>query len=154
VVIFIKNKKKKWLFSKKSHHVYHHVYAIGCKEAVQTCILSTRWKNLWKQLSILSLNSRHFKTLGGFTKFVSRFLSLRDKKTALHTLNFLREGIMQSRLLKRIIKYVVSHNIQQIDISAACYIEHFSLCHISCHTLMSLNISAWSKPLHIKCHTC
>jgi hypothetical protein len=116
---------------------------LDIKEAVQTCILSTRWKNLWKQLSILSLNSRHFKTPRGFTKFVSRFLSLRDKKTELHTLNlFHRKGIMQSHLLKRIFKYAVSHNIQQLDISAACYTEHFSLCHISCHTLMSLNISA------------
>ncbi|CAJ2657008.1 unnamed protein product [Trifolium pratense] len=123
----------------------HILSILNIKEAVQTCILSTRWKNLWKQLSILSLNSSQFKTLGCFNKFVSRLLSLRDKRTAVQALNFNSQGIMQSSLLNRIFKYAVSHHIQQLNISAACYIEHFSLCYLSslsCHTLMSLNLSA------------
>ncbi|GAU49884.1 hypothetical protein TSUD_408230 [Trifolium subterraneum] len=63
---------------------------LNTKEAVQTCILSTRWKNLWKSLTVFSLSSKHFKTLKGFTKFVRPYLALRDEETALHALNLYR----------------------------------------------------------------
>jgi hypothetical protein len=113
---------------------------LDAKKAVQTCILSKRWKNMWRYLSVVSLSSLNFKTLKSFTKFVSRFLSLHDKETALHTLKFHREGIMESHLLKRIFKYAVSHNVEKLYIN--CYVEHFPLRYISCHTLTSLNLSA------------
>jgi len=50
---------------------------------VQTCNLSTKRKNL----PILTLCSSQFKTIKGFTKFLSRFLSLCDGSTTLYALN-------------------------------------------------------------------
>jgi hypothetical protein len=86
------------------------------KEAVQTYILSTRWKNLWKSLTIFSIGSRHFKTFKGFTRFVNRYLAIRDDETALHALKLYHDGVMKRRLLEKIFKYAVSHNVQQLDI--------------------------------------
>ncbi|XP_073224417.1 putative F-box/FBD/LRR-repeat protein At1g78760 [Cicer arietinum] len=119
----------------------HILSFLSAKESVQTCVLSTRWKNLWKYLPTLTLKSySHFKTLKGFTKFVSRILSLRDHSTALHTLHFHHHGIVQPNLLRRLIKYAVSHNVQQMRIHVYCDIQHFPPCFFSCQTLTSLNL--------------
>ncbi|XP_004516420.1 putative F-box/FBD/LRR-repeat protein At1g78760 isoform X1 [Cicer arietinum] len=119
----------------------HILSFLSAKESVQTCVLSTRWKNLWKYLPTLTLTSYpQFKTLKGFTNFVSRILSLRDHSTALHTLHFHRHGIVQPHLLQRIIKYAVSQNVQQMCIHVYCDIEHFPPCFFSCQTLTSLTL--------------
>jgi hypothetical protein len=115
---------------------------LNSKEAVQTCILSARWKNLWKYLPVLSLSSLHFKTCKSFNRFVSQILSLRDDKTALHTLNFHREGNMESRQLKRILKYAFDHSVQLLDVDSSCYLEHYPLPYVSYHTLTSLTLCA------------
>ncbi|GAU38279.1 hypothetical protein TSUD_119600 [Trifolium subterraneum] len=72
--------------------VLHHIlFFSDAKQAVQTCILSKRWKNLWKTLPTLKLSSFKFKTLEAFTKFVSHILSLRDPSTSLNTFEFYRK---------------------------------------------------------------
>lgn len=114
--------------------------SLNAKHAVQTCILSTRWKNLWKHLPRLSIRSRYFKTLKDFTKFMSQLLSVRDDSTTpLHTLNVYRKGIMEPRMLERILKYVVSHNVKRLQIRVRCDIQHFPSCIFSCHALTSLH---------------
>lgn len=118
----------------------HILSFLKTKDAVKTCILSTRWKNLWKHLSILTLYSSHFKTLRDFFKFVSRILFLRDDSTAIHTLDLHRRGIIEPHLLKKIIKYAVSHNVQQLEIDVGCDIQHFPTCLFSCQTLTSLHL--------------
>jgi hypothetical protein len=66
--------------------ILHHILSFSdAKQAVQTCILSTRWKNLWKTLPTLKLTSSQFTTHKAFTKFVSHILSLRNASTPLHT---------------------------------------------------------------------
>jgi hypothetical protein len=71
----------------------HHILSfVDSEYAVQTCILSTRWKNLWKHLPTLTLDSSGFIHQKNFTKFVSRILSLRQQSTALHSLDFERSG--------------------------------------------------------------
>ncbi|XP_045822817.1 putative F-box/FBD/LRR-repeat protein At1g78760 [Trifolium pratense] len=110
------------------------------KRAVQTCILSKRWKNIWKHLHSLTLNSSRFSNYKNFTKFVSRILSLRQASTSLHSLDFQHHGIMESRLLKRIVKYAVSHNVQRLRIHINCHFHHFPTGVFSCHTLTSLDL--------------
>ncbi|KAK2387142.1 F-box/FBD/LRR-repeat protein [Trifolium repens] len=49
----------------------HHILSfVDSEYAVQTCILSTRWKNLWKHLPTLTLDSSGFIHQKNFTKFV------------------------------------------------------------------------------------
>lgn len=109
--------------------------------AVQSCILSSRWKHLWKHLSTLTFDSSHFKHLKSFTQFVSQVLSLRDTSTTLHVLDFKRKGVLEPRVLNRILKYAFSHNVQQLGINIQSYVEHFPSCFGSCQTLTSLNLS-------------
>ncbi|PNX96630.1 F-box/LRR-repeat protein [Trifolium pratense] len=79
-----------------SDDVLHHILSFNnAKQAVQSCILSTRWKILWKTLPTLTLKlSSHSltsywssKTLERFTKFVIAILSQRDVAAPLHVLD-------------------------------------------------------------------
>jgi len=120
----------------------HILSFLDTKHAVQTCILSPRWNNLWKHLSSLKLSSIHFpKNLKGFTKFVSRVFSLRNDKTSLLALDFERSGKTDPHLLKRILKYAFSHDVQQLRVDVNCFIPQFPPSFFSCHTLTTLNLS-------------
>ncbi|CAL5189326.1 unnamed protein product [Lathyrus oleraceus] len=115
---------------------------LNAKQVVQTCILSTTWNNVWKDLPVLSLNSSHFKTFLSFTNFVSQILSLRNDKTSLHALNFQSlYNDIEPHLLKSILNYAFSPNLQLLHMSMAVKTQQFSLCNFSSHTLTSLNLS-------------
>ncbi|XP_057456948.1 uncharacterized protein LOC130747908 [Lotus japonicus] len=64
----------------------HILSLLKVKLAVQTCLLSTRWKNHWKHIPTLALHSSDFSTSKSFTKFTSTIFTLRDGSTALHGL--------------------------------------------------------------------
>lgn len=127
----------------------HILSFLDTKHVVRTCILSMRWKNLWKHVPALRLDSYSYsfggKNLKGFTKFVSSILSKRDASTALHTLDFQRTGFVEPHILKKILKYAVSHNVQQLQIFVTCDIEHFTSSFFSCHTLTSLDLFVGHK---------
>ncbi|MED6132579.1 hypothetical protein PIB30_020225 [Stylosanthes scabra] len=102
----------------------HVLSFVNAKHAVQTCVLSRRWKNLWKLLSTLVLHSSHFWTFKDFTKFVSALLTRRDASSAVFNLDFERLGSVEPHVLKRIVNYAISHNAI-----------------FSCKTLTSLKLS-------------
>ncbi|KAK2452544.1 F-box/LRR-repeat protein [Trifolium repens] len=56
----------------------HILSFLNTKQAVQTCILSKRWINLWKFLPTITLSHHDFRYLSIFREFVSQFFSLRD----------------------------------------------------------------------------
>ncbi|XP_045822438.1 F-box/FBD/LRR-repeat protein At1g80470-like [Trifolium pratense] len=111
---------------------------LNTKQAVQTCILSTRWKYLWKHLSNLKLHSSYFDTMDGFTEFAAQILSLRGHSTSLYSLKFYSDSMVQPHLIQRILKYVVSHDVQRFQLNLLYSIEHIPSCIFSCHTLTSL----------------
>lgn len=75
---------------------------------------------------------------------MSRLLTLRDRSTALHGLDFERLGCIQPHLLKRIVKYAVSHNVQRLGLTVTTSdIEHFPYCIFSSKTLTSLKLIAY-----------
>jgi hypothetical protein len=124
--------------------ILHNILSfLSAKGAVQTSVLSPRWKYLWKRLPTLRLHSyqSHFRHLNQFTKFVSRILSLRDGSTSIHTLNFHRGGLVEPHIVKRVINYAVSHNVKEIFIEVKCDIKHFPPCLFSSHTLTSLKLA-------------
>ncbi|XP_058747709.1 F-box protein At3g59150-like isoform X2 [Vicia villosa] len=112
------------------------------KQAIQTSFISPRWKNLWKHIPVLSFNYTRYGSLEKFTRFVSQCLSLRDDKASLQALNFECREFIKPHLLKRIMKYVFSHNVQQLHMAVACNILHFPLCNFPCHTLTSLRLTS------------
>lgn len=83
---------------------------LNTKNAVQTCILSTRLKHLWKCIPTLTLHSTRFSIVKHFSVFVSKILTLCDNSTALHALDLDCRGDIEPELLKKILNYVCSHN--------------------------------------------
>ncbi|XP_058725663.1 F-box/FBD/LRR-repeat protein At1g16930-like [Vicia villosa] len=107
---------------------------------VQTCILSKRWKNLWKKFHVLYIDSEWFNTLEVFTKFVSQLLSLHDQGMALHAfkLYMFRKHIIEPDLFESILNDAVSYNVKHLRLLLRCDIQHFPSSLLSCHTLTSL----------------
>jgi hypothetical protein len=132
------------------HLVLHILSFLLAKQAVQTCILSKRWDNLWKRLPTLRLTSSDFKHLKDFTKFVSKILSLRDHSTSLHALTFHRHRLVEPHLLKRVLKYAVSHNVERIYVRVKCDIQHFPPSLFSSHTLTSLKLALVHPKIYAK----
>ncbi|CAK8565174.1 unnamed protein product [Lathyrus sativus] len=120
--------------------ILHILSFMDIKQAIHTCILSTRWNNFWKYIPNLTLVSSQFTSVEILTKFVSQILSLRDNSTELHTLVFRRHKVMEPSLLEKILKYAVSHNVQRLDICVTCDIPRLPTCLLSCRTLKSLDL--------------
>ncbi|CAK8540813.1 unnamed protein product [Lathyrus sativus] len=113
------------------------------KQAVQISIVSTRWKDMWKHISILYIwgDYRNLESMESFSNFVSQFFSFRNDKTSVQALTFRGLHSFDPELLKRILQYLFSHNIQQLNMMVACSLEHFPLStNFSCHTLTSLKL--------------
>ena len=85
---------------------------MNTKYAVQTCILSKRWKNLWKRLIVLTFYPWDFRRVVNFKQFVSKVLSCRNGSISLLNLCILAHSKTISKLLNRIMKYVVLHDVQ------------------------------------------
>ncbi|MCH83656.1 F-box family protein [Trifolium medium] len=130
--------------------ILHILSFLNTKEAVQTCLLlSPRWKCLWKTIFPLILHSSDFCTKKHFATFVSKILTLRDTKTALHALDLHRPGNIEPHLLKKVLNYVDSHNtqIQQLAINFIADSYPILSCVSKCRALTSLKLHVSNKSL-------
>ncbi|XP_058767182.1 F-box/FBD/LRR-repeat protein At1g16930-like [Vicia villosa] len=118
----------------------HILSFLNTKQAILTCILSTRWKNLWKYVPTLTLIGSQFTTIKIFTKFVSRILSIRNISTNLYSLTFRSSKVTKPSLVETILNYAISHKVQLLDVSIECDIQHFPICLLSCRSLTSLDL--------------
>jgi hypothetical protein len=93
----------------------HILSFLNTKYAVQTCILSKRWKNIWKRLPSLIIGYSHFKDLRGFEYFVHGFFGTRDRSTAIEVLDFRQECLAgyQSHL-EWIVRYAFTHIVKRV----------------------------------------
>ncbi|XP_061371740.1 putative F-box/FBD/LRR-repeat protein At1g78760 isoform X2 [Gastrolobium bilobum] len=110
------------------------------KYAIQTCMLSKRWKGLWKRLPTLILDDVHFSSMTFFTKFVPKVLSFRDDSVPLHHLEFNYNGRVRPHLLKRVSRYALSHDIQQLKLTYNCDLDLPPSLFL-CQTLTSLDLT-------------
>jgi hypothetical protein len=100
----------------------HILSFLNTKYAIQTCVLSKRWKNLWKRLPSLKIGYSHFKDLRCFEYFVHGFLGRRDRSTALQVLDFMGteshiERFVNSTLLRPYL--ILCHTLTSLQISVA-----------------------------------
>ncbi|XP_058783132.1 F-box protein At4g22280-like [Vicia villosa] len=97
----------------------HHILSfLNCEQAVQTCILSVRWKHLWKHLHALIFHKSDVQASSIFTEFVSNVLSHRDSSISLHALDFTHEtGHLEPQILDRIMNYAISQNVHRLGLS-------------------------------------
>jgi len=122
----------------------HILSFLNTKYAVQTCILSKRWKNIWKRLPNLIICYSHFKNPSDFEYFFHRFLGTRDCSTALEVLDFCQENLdgYQSHL-EWIARYAFTHNVKGVRMDVR-KVQHLRSYFFSCDTLTSLHISVAS----------
>ncbi|CAI8618053.1 unnamed protein product [Vicia faba] len=123
--------------------ILHILSFLSIQHAVQTCVLSTRWKHLWKRIPTIRLNSFQFRTLKIFSVFLSKILSLRDTSTAPHTFDLFRHRDIEPRLLKKFLNYVFYHNthLKHLGISVNGDTALILSCVSSCRALTSLKLS-------------
>ncbi|XP_061371784.1 FBD-associated F-box protein At1g66310-like [Gastrolobium bilobum] len=119
----------------------HLMSFVPTKDAVRTCVLSTRWKDLWKRLPTLILHSSDFGLKSLFNKFVPKVLSFRDGSVPIHNVDFNYKGRVSPPLVTRVLRYAASHNVQQLKLSVNCDVE--VLPYLFCQTLTSLDISVF-----------
>ncbi|KAL4570240.1 hypothetical protein LXL04_025891 [Taraxacum kok-saghyz] len=87
------------------------------KFAVQTCLLSPRWKLLWTSIPSLNFSSGQFPTLPKFSKFITNVLSHRNHQIEVSSVNLDFHGAASQVFVKKIANYAFSHNIQQLTVS-------------------------------------
>ncbi|CAI8618056.1 unnamed protein product [Vicia faba] len=123
--------------------ILHILSFLSIQHAVQTCVLSTRWKHLWKRIPTIRLNSFQFRTLKIFSVFLSKILSLRDTSTAPHTFDLFRHRDIEPRLLKKFLNYVFYYNthLKHLGISVNGDTALILSCVSSCRALTSLKLS-------------
>ncbi|CAN1767177.1 Putative F-box/LRR-repeat protein At5g02930 [Linum perenne] len=126
--------------------ILHHILSfIDTKSSVQTCILSSRWRSVWKYVDVLTFSRFSLKDDLKFERYVDRVLSLRydSIRVSRVAVNFWVEemdGIIEMDLFDRIMKYSASHGVQELyicnpDDSQLDVVESLCSCH---HTLKVL----------------
>jgi hypothetical protein len=91
---------------------------LDLKQSGQTCVLSKRWKDLWKKLTNLKFNHSG-DNIDIISKFVSHILSGRDDSLPLHSLEYVHKLQYQDfpkTTLLEVVKYAASHNVQQLTV--------------------------------------
>ncbi|AES90496.2 cytochrome C biogenesis protein ccsA [Medicago truncatula] len=120
---------------------------LNTKDGVRTCVLSRRWKDIWKHIPTLVLDSSRFDTVRQFEIFMSKILTLRDNTIALHSLDFDHIGKMEHQLLQKILDYVYSHKtkLQRLRIFVHNDNGLIMQCVSSCKNLTSLRLSIYPR---------
>jgi hypothetical protein len=127
----------------------HILSSLDSKSVVQTCVLSKRWKFLWKSIPNLKLHASRFRTLKQFTEFVSKILTLRDGSITLRALDLVHQGTIEPSMLKRILRYACYDKtlLEKLGMSVRgdsdLIMRHVSLC----KALTSLKLSMNPKDL-------
>ncbi|OMO63149.1 hypothetical protein CCACVL1_22458 [Corchorus capsularis] len=120
--------------------IHNILVLLDIKTAIQTCVLSKRWNNLWTSLPQLHFDSRSFNKLTPFKKFVLNVLS-RCKDNGLFSLRFFQASMDRS-FIHRVLRYAASHGVQEVTLQHhlnGLHIAHF-LC--SCKSLKTLELQA------------
>ncbi|CAJ2639874.1 unnamed protein product [Trifolium pratense] len=82
------------------------------KQAVQTCILSKRWKDLWKSLPTFKISREHFGSAEQFKKFVSKVLQNREE-SSLHSVVVEHQGYTPSNILSKMTNIALSKKVEK-----------------------------------------
>ncbi|CAJ2629411.1 unnamed protein product [Trifolium pratense] len=108
---------------------------LSMRQAIQTSILSKRWKNVWKQLPNLIAKTTQFPNAANFTSFLNNFLTYRNHFDSLHNIDVDYYGFIPIHLLARLFKYGTSHNVEKITINTSgigYHLRNFEISNIMC----------------------
>ncbi|CAN1300086.1 Putative F-box/FBD/LRR-repeat protein At1g78840 [Linum perenne] len=99
--------------------IYHILSFPETKYAVQTSVLSRRWRCAWKYVDSLHLRSTSFQNYPSFQTYVYKVLSLRYP-LSVREVKFIDEGDSEDReggLFAWVIDYAISHGAQYLFVN-------------------------------------
>ncbi|KAJ0808090.1 putative leucine-rich repeat domain superfamily, F-box-like domain superfamily [Helianthus annuus] len=88
---------------------------VSIKCAVETSVLSPRWRFIWTSMPYLSFSSNDFRTLPKFSNFVKHVFSSRNNQIEVFSVDLTFRGKVSQAFVKRILDYAFSHNVQQLN---------------------------------------
>lgn len=92
---------------------------IDITEAIETSVLSPRWRFIWTSLPYLNFSTDYFSTLPKFYEFVIHVLSRRSKQADVSSVGLEFSGDVTEPFVKTILNYAFSHNVQRLRIMCA-----------------------------------
>jgi hypothetical protein len=127
-----------------NHILLHIIEFMDIKHSVQTCVLSKRWKDLWKSINNLMLQDELLlETSDIFNKFVYKILSGRHNSLPLHSLQYYAVDPSKTVVLD-LMKYAASHNVQQLMLNVKLMFKEqnfeFPPSIFYCHSLTFLKL--------------
>ncbi|KAK7301384.1 hypothetical protein RJT34_12247 [Clitoria ternatea] len=119
--------------------IYRILSFVDAASAVQTCVLSKRWRHLWSSLPVLNLNDTSFDHPSLFQCFIDHLFSTRDPSSNVCELNLVCQDELDDHddpfIVDSIIDYVtltpISTTIQLLTIlaeSVVVKLPQLSLC--------------------------
>ncbi|XP_061342278.1 F-box/FBD/LRR-repeat protein At5g53840-like isoform X2 [Gastrolobium bilobum] len=122
--------------------VIHRILSsLDAKIAVQTSVLSMRWRYLWTSLQVLNFHDMSFDDPVLFQCFVEHVLSRRDSSTNLNMLQLVcHDELDDGYIVDSIIDYVILTGIQVLSILAECVVGKLPQLY-ACHSLTTLKLA-------------
>ncbi|KAJ0685760.1 putative F-box domain, leucine-rich repeat domain superfamily, F-box-like domain superfamily [Helianthus annuus] len=90
---------------------------VRTKHAVQTSVLSSRWRYIWTSIPCLNFSCKGFRTFPKFSKFVKHVLSGRNNQIEVSSVELTSRGKVVQPCDERILSYAFSHNVQEVNIT-------------------------------------
>ncbi|CAN1300085.1 F-box/LRR-repeat protein 13 [Linum perenne] len=99
--------------------IYHILSFLDTKYAVQTSVLSRRWRCAWKYVTALHLHSRSFREYSSFRVYLDKVMSLRYPLTV-REITLIDEGNAEDRdgsLFASVINYAIFYATQYLCVN-------------------------------------
>ncbi|TXG49126.1 hypothetical protein EZV62_025001 [Acer yangbiense] len=129
------------------HIIYDIISFLDTKYAVQTCVLSKKWRYHWTHIHNLNLECRS-NTITNFKKIVLHVLRHR-KPLNLNRLRFHFNGRKSQSLLESISSYALSKSLEELDTNVTFRenLYRFQTSIYECQTLRTLKLGPYSSDL-------